>query len=95
MRDHHILHAARGMTHVWSAAVISGLAVVITGVIAYQSVQARETATRVPARPSTEYVKIMERLDKMEATVRAMQLTCAKALEPLPASEEPSIEGNE
>jgi hypothetical protein len=40
LRDHHILHAARGVSHIWSAAIITGFAIVLTGAIAFQAVQA-------------------------------------------------------
>jgi len=40
IRDHHIIHAARGVAHVWTAAIVAGLAVVLTGAIAYTAVQA-------------------------------------------------------
>lgn len=80
MRDHHILHAARGATHVWSAAIISGLAVVVTGVFAYSSVQARESTARVSASPS-EHQHIIERFDKMEKKLEMLQTSCDNALE--------------
>ena len=44
VRDHHILHAARGMTHVWPAAIVAGLAVVLTGTLAFTAAQARTEA---------------------------------------------------
>ncbi len=42
-RDHHIMMAAHGATHIWAAAVITSLALVVTGAIAFQSVQADQT----------------------------------------------------
>ena len=41
MRDHHILHAAQGASHIWAAAIIAGLAVVLTGAIAFSVAQAQ------------------------------------------------------
>jgi len=41
MRDHHILHAAHGTSHIWAAAIIAGLAVVLTGAIAFSVAQAQ------------------------------------------------------
>ena len=82
MRDHHILHAARGVTHMWSAAVISGLAVVVTGVFIYSSAQAREVASARVARPASEYQQLLDRMEKMEQKMEEVRLTCVNALDP-------------
>lgn len=73
LRDHHALHAARGVAHVWTAAIVSGLAVVITGILAYNAQAA--TPVRRPA-VSPEVRAIMERLDRMEQSVREMSERC-------------------
>lgn len=75
LRDHHALHAARGVTHVWTAAIVSGLAVVVTGVLAYNAAQAREIPT--PRGSSAEMRVIMERLDRMEAMMRDVADRCS------------------
>ncbi len=72
MRDHFVMHAARGVTHVWSAAVVTGLAVVLTGTVAFTAVQAkegqrqalvrREMATRADLHMLNERLGVMERL---------------------------------
>jgi hypothetical protein len=41
--DHHAFHAARGSTHIWAAALITSLALVVTGAVAFQSVEAAQT----------------------------------------------------
>ena len=45
IRDHHVMHIARGMQHVWTAAIVSGLAVVLTGAFAFTAVQAASPAS--------------------------------------------------
>ncbi len=42
MHNHYIVHAARGVAHVWTAAIVSGLAVVLTAAIAFTAVNAQE-----------------------------------------------------
>jgi sensor domain CHASE-containing protein len=44
LRDHHILHAAHGTAHVWPAAIVAGLAVVVTVTLAFAAAQARTAA---------------------------------------------------
>lgn len=75
LRDHHALHAARGVAHVWTAAIVSGLAVVVTGVLAYNAAQAREMPA--PRGPSVEMRAIMERLDRMEAMMKDVAERCS------------------
>ncbi len=41
--DHHAFTASRGSTHAWSAAIITSLALVVTGTVAFQSVSASQT----------------------------------------------------
>lgn len=41
MRDHHALHAARGASHFWMAAIVTGFALVLTGAIALTAAQVR------------------------------------------------------
>lgn len=76
MRDHHALHAARGVTHVWTAAIVSGLAVVLTGVLAYSAVQARTVA-----QPSAEVRVMMQRLDRLETMMKDVAQRCAPVAE--------------
>lgn len=46
LTDHHALHAARGVMHVWTASIVAGLAIVLTGTIAYTAAEAK------PMRPT-------------------------------------------
>ncbi len=76
MRDHHALHAARGVTHVWTAAIVSGLAVVLTGVLAYSAAQAqtRRSPAVVPQTADTRL--LMQRLDRLELMVKEVAQRC-------------------
>lgn len=70
LRDHHALHAARGSAHIWAAAVTTGLALVLTGAIAYTTVEAkqvqRDTAIVNHTASQQDVERIMQRLDKLE-----------------------------
>ncbi len=79
INDHHIIHAARGVANVWVAAIVAGLAVVLTGAIAYTSVQAAPASpTQTLISVSKDIQSINKRLDKIEASLKA--LTGAKPL---------------
>jgi hypothetical protein len=75
LRDHHALHAARGVAHVWTAAIVSGLAVVLTGVLAYGSVQAAANSGGRRSQ-SQELRTIMERLDRLETSMQEVKQHC-------------------
>lgn len=74
MRDHHIVHAARGITHIWSAAIITGLAIVLTGAIAFSSVQAASTPGA--AASQSEVSALAKRLDRIEKMLKDMSDRC-------------------
>ncbi len=81
VRDHHALHAARGVAHVWTAAIVSGLAVVLTGVLAYNAAQAQtRRATGLPTAQSADIRMMMERLDRLETMMRNVAERCAPAV---------------
>ncbi len=81
LRDHHALHAARGVGHVWTAAIVTGLAIVLTGAVAYTAVQARDQDTAAPKRAlSADTRALMERLDKLEREIQDMSDRCTQAL---------------
>jgi len=70
MGDHHSLVAARASSHAWSAAIITGLAIVVTGAVAFQSVEASQTQrsaalTKQSANRSdiAELKEILRRID--------------------------------
>lgn len=70
-RDHRMYEIAGGVKHIWLASVVAGLAVVLTGSIAYTAVQA-ETAPKV--RNLNEAVAAMWRkLDVIDANVKAIR----------------------
>lgn len=72
IRDHHILHTARGVAHVWTATIIAGLAIVITGAAAFSVVNAqnRETADLRSAQTTEQ---VMDKLDVLEARLDGME----------------------
>ncbi len=83
LRDHHALHAARGVTHVWSAAIVTGLAVVLTGTIGYSVVQARDgamppanTRGRVVAATREDVMAVQARLDDMQRMLETLRYEC-------------------
>lgn len=77
MRDHHIMHAAKGASQVWMAAIVAGLAVVLTGAVAFSSVEAQVKTAATGARsapvPSATVEARLERisakLDQMERKI--------------------------
>ena len=76
-RDHHIWHAAQGVGNIWTAVVITGLAIVLTGAVAFTSVQA-QTQDNTVSR--ADYMKLMNRLEVMEQSVHDIHDLCgAKA----------------
>jgi hypothetical protein len=87
MRDHHIVHAARGISHVWSAAIITGLAVVVTGAIAFNAAQASSTSQNTQSQAqmkqdmAQELRFLSDRISSMENLLMKVSDTC---LEPAP-----------
>lgn len=67
LRDHHIVHAAKGVSHVWTAAIVSGLAVVLTGAIAY-SVMASTQPDTVDTT-QLELNAVRQKLNNIEKTL--------------------------
>jgi hypothetical protein len=78
IRDHHVLHAARGVAHIWSAVIIAGFAVVLTGAISYHVANAENQKTEQNYREnSTEQIinkieSLERRLDVMESDIEGM-----------------------
>jgi hypothetical protein len=75
MRDHHAVVAANGVQHVWTAAIVAGLAVVLTGAIAYSAVQAQTPLNDVSS------AVINQRLDRIEQAIRQVQTQCAGVMQ--------------
>jgi len=72
VRDHHILHAAHGISHIWPAVIIAGLAVVLTGAIAYHTANAQNQQTeKALVENSTE--QILNKLDSLETRIDVME----------------------
>ena len=69
---HHIMHAARGVAHVWTAAIIAGLAVVITGAVALATAnaQAREQDDMRSAQATGQ---VLDKLDALETRLNALE----------------------
>lgn len=102
LRDHYAWHAARGSEHIWAAAVTTGLALVLTGAIAFTAAQAKQgeqdaaLASQNANRADIE--RIMNRLDRIERLVDETHGMLLKQVEPptkedimkstLPASDE-------
>lgn len=85
MRDHHIVHAAKGVTHIWSAAIVTGFALVLTGAIALTAAQASTDAklgvsqSGVKQDLGREIRQLNAKLDAMSAAVQELSRTCAPA----------------
>jgi len=79
MRDHHIVHAARGISQVWTAAIVAGLAVVLTGAIAWSAVDAQVRTTTDPTQAliRESFTALNRRMDSLEGMLR--QLTGCKS----------------
>lgn len=77
--DHHAYHAARGTNHVWAAAIVSGLAVVLTGAIAYSSVEASSVSMIAGASnvAQIQVDQLVERLNTLEVQLRDVKTACA------------------
>lgn len=80
MRDHHVVHAARGVSHVWTAAIVSGLAVVLTGAVAWTAVDAEVRKPTVQNQVNADSAKlIMKRLDDLERLMKDTKAACGPA----------------
>ena len=91
MRDHYAFHAARGVTHVWAAAVITGLALVMTGAVAYNAVDAKQSAKdEALARQNAnraDIERLMSELKSIERVVRENNMIL-KSQFPMPSMED-------
>ncbi len=85
IRDHHIAHIARGVSNVWTASIVAGLAVVLTGAIAYSAVQAAPVQREASAQSSmlasfnrlnNRLDAINKRLDDVEARLKVLNDQC-------------------
>ncbi len=69
---HHIKMAAEGQKHTWAAAIIAGLAVVITVSVAYNAVQAA-SETRTTVRQTVGEVQIIKQITDVKAQLKRME----------------------
>lgn len=72
IRDHHIWHVARGVSHIWTAVIIAGLAVVLTGTVAYSTVNAANQA-KDDQRSFDSTTLILNKLDAMEYRLTSLE----------------------
>ena len=68
-RDHLIHQAARGARHIWAAAIVAGLDVVLTGAISYTAVQA-ETELHNWNSDREVVTQLSHRLDRLEQALQ-------------------------
>ncbi len=85
IRDHHIAHIARGVSSVWTASIVAGLAVVLTGAIAYSAVQASPVQREAASGPSMtvgfnrlndQFKALNKRLDDLEIRLKVLNDSC-------------------
>lgn len=76
VRDHHILHTARGVSHIWTAAVVTGFAVVLTGAVAYTSAQGI-SERRATLSQATVKQDLNVQIGRMNVQINEMQETIA------------------
>ncbi|HVM91101.1 MAG TPA: hypothetical protein VMU11_04375 [Verrucomicrobiae bacterium] len=73
MQDHHMVVAARNTSHIWPAAVITSLALLVTGSLAFSSVQAAQDAKTAAlekqAANRADIDRIVQQLNRIEAIV--------------------------
>jgi len=79
-RDHHVQEAAQGARHVWTAAIVAGLAVVLTGTVAYTSAQAQDKVDTPSLFILNSLRRIEQRLDRIEPKLESACLkSCGDA----------------
>ena len=72
IRDHHILHAGRGVARVWTAVIIGGLALVITVAIAYSTANAQNQQVD-DQRTAQSTEAILNKLDGMQQRINGLE----------------------
>jgi len=94
IRDHHSWHAARGASHIWTAAIVSGFAVVLTGVLAYSAAEAKTVQAQEEERAAThaEMVEVMQKLNAMEQMLVEIKAVTDPIEESAPTDEVQQVE---
>jgi len=86
--DHHAFTASRGSTNIWAAALITSLALVVTGTVAFQSVEASQTKQ---AEALTKQTSTRADVAELKEMMRRMDAKLDKALNasvPAPTQDE-------
>jgi len=82
VRDHHALHAARGASHIWMAAIVTGFALVLTGAIALSATQARADQKtgigqlQLKQDLGLEISSLNNKVDSLQAAVASLSEKC-------------------
>ena len=78
IRDHHIWHAAKGVSHIWTATIVTGMALVLTGVMAYSIVDAKTTrdAEIKQAASQAQMQQLVQQLSQVQQTLRDVRANC-------------------
>ncbi len=88
LHDHHMITASRGTTHIWPAAVITSLALLVTGTVAFYSVSAAEdqhtSALQKQAANRADIERVVEQLNRIER----MTADILKTVKPEPSAED-------
>lgn len=88
LHDHHMVRASRGTTHIWPAAVITSLALLVTGSVAFYSVNAsqdeRTAILQKQAANRADVERIVEQLNRIER----MTAEVLKTIKPAPSAED-------
>jgi hypothetical protein len=88
LQDHHMITASRGTTHIWPAAVITSLALLVTGSVAFYSVDAsqseRTSALQEQTANRADIAKLEEQLNRIER----MTSDILKTVKPEPTAKE-------
>lgn len=73
VRDHHAHVAARGVHHTWMAAIVTGAAIVLTGALAFQGVEAGSSEVRTgDAQLVQEVRRLINRVEDVENELRRL-----------------------
>lgn len=94
MRDHHIVHVARGVSHIWSAAIITGFAIVLTGAVAFHAVQAstdqraQEAQVKIKQDLGREIKRVSQQMDVLQGMMKQLQEQCSNVGTPTTAPED-------
>lgn len=80
INDHHLIHAARGISNVWTAAVVAGLGVVLTATFAYSSVRIQEAkaAASISEPVKADLRALSDRISTMERKMELLEIKLRK-----------------